>query len=82
MVMADKKLSFEKSFSELEKIVHELESDKIDLDEGLKKYERGLELAAACQKKLKEVENKVRLIKAKFGGEQKESEGSSDKDIA
>lgn len=80
--MPEKKLSFEKSFSELEKIVQELESDKIDLDEGLKKYERGLELAAACQKKLKEVENKVRLIKAKFVAEQKESEEPGDKDTA
>ncbi len=64
--MSEKKFNFAKSFSELEKIIQELESGQVDLDDGLKKYERGLELATACQKKLKEVENKVQLIKAKF----------------
>ncbi len=64
--MTEKKFNFAKSFSELEKIVQELEAGQTDLDEGLKKYERGLELATACQKKLKEVENKVQVIKAKF----------------
>lgn len=64
--MAEKKINFARSFEELEKIVKELESGQIDLDEGLKKYERGLELASVCQNKLKEVENKVQLIKAKF----------------
>ena len=64
--MSDKKFNFTKAFAELESIVQELEAGKVDIDEGLKKYERGLELATACQKKLQEVENKVQVIKAKF----------------
>ena len=38
----------------------------MDLDEGLKKFERGLELATFCKDKLTEVENKVEEIKKKF----------------
>ncbi len=62
----DKKPSFESSFSELEKIVEELGGGEIKLDDSLKKFERGLELAAFCKGRLKEVENKVKEIKAKF----------------
>lgn len=62
----EKKFNFAKSFEELEKIVQDLETGQVDLDEALKKYEKGLDLASQCQAKLKEVENKVKIIKAKF----------------
>ena len=39
---------------------------QLDLDAGLKKFERGLELASELKKKLAEVENKVEEIKSKF----------------
>lgn len=61
-----KKFNFAKAFQELEEITEWFESDGTDLDEGLKKFERGLELAQQCKKKLKEVENKVEEIKGKF----------------
>lgn len=65
--MATKKaINFAKAFQELESITEWFERDEADLDEGLKKFERGLELAAACKEKLAEVENKVREIKAKY----------------
>ena len=38
----------------------------MDLDEGLKKFEQGLELAGVLKKKLSEVENSIKEIKAKF----------------
>ena len=63
--MKDKKQSFESSFGELEKIVEELEGGEAKLDDSLKKFERGLELAAFCRERLKAVENKVREIKEK-----------------
>ena len=62
----EKKSSFETAFGELEKIVEELEGGEIKLDDSLKKFERGLELASLCRGRLKEVENKVREIKEKF----------------
>lgn len=62
-----KTAQFGDAYRELEEIVAWFEKDDIDLDEGLKKFERGLELAAQCRERLKSVENKVTEIKAKFG---------------
>ncbi len=63
---AEKEESFQQSFEELEKIVHEFEQGDLDLDESLKKFERGLELAESCKKRLQDVENRVIEIKKKF----------------
>ena len=61
-----KELNFAKAFEELEEITAWFERDGADLDEGLKKFERGLELAKVCKEKLSEVENKVEAIKKRF----------------
>ncbi len=61
-----KEINFAKAFEELEAITEWFERDGADLDEGLKKFERGLELAKQCKEKLSEVENKVETIKKKF----------------
>lgn len=61
------KVDFGKSFEELEGIIEWFEGEEVDLDEGIRKFERGLELAKACKGRLKDVENKVNEIKAKFG---------------
>jgi exodeoxyribonuclease VII small subunit len=61
------KFNFGEAFSELEKITNWFEKEEIDLEEGLTKFERGLELAAKLKSRLKEVENRVQEIKAKFG---------------
>ena len=57
---------FAKAFEELEMITQWFESDVVDVDEALKKFERGLALAKACKEKLSEVENKVEQIKKQF----------------
>lgn len=64
--MAKKNSSFAEAFTELEEITSWFETSDVDLDEGLKKFERGLELAQACKAKLAEVENKVVDLKKKF----------------
>ncbi|MEK7103194.1 MAG: exodeoxyribonuclease VII small subunit [Patescibacteria group bacterium] len=69
--MATKKDTFKDAFEELETIVQRFESGDLDLDESLKQFERGLELAEYCKKQLAVVENKVKEIKGKF----KDSEG-------
>lgn len=61
-----KKANFAEAFKELEEIVQWFESTEVDLEEGLKKFERGLELAKKCRARLAEVENKVTRIKEKF----------------
>lgn len=63
---ATDKESFEQQFKELEKLVADLESGEVQLDEGLEKFKRGLVLAQALKAKLTEVENKVEIIKKKF----------------
>jgi exodeoxyribonuclease VII small subunit len=65
--MATKKdLSFAKAFAELEELTQWFETEEVDLDEGIKKFERGLELSTICKQKLAEVENKVTELKKKF----------------
>ncbi len=60
------KVDFSKAFEELEQITAWFEKGEADLDEGLKKFERGLELAKVCKVKLSEVENKIKELKNKF----------------
>jgi len=60
------KADFSKSFEELEQITEWFEKGEANLDEGLKKFERGLELAKICKNKLSEVENKITELKKKF----------------
>lgn len=66
MTSKQKKFNFTEAFNELEKITEKFESGNTDLDQGLQEFERGLTLANELKKKLQEVENKVRIIKAKF----------------
>ncbi len=62
-----KTVGFAQAFEELEEITSWFDSTQdVDLDLGLKKFERGLELALQLKKKLAEVENKVEEIKKKF----------------
>ncbi|TAL20482.1 exodeoxyribonuclease VII small subunit [Patescibacteria group bacterium] len=68
------KFNFGEAFNELEKIANWFEKQEIDLEEGLVKFERGLELAAKLKARLKEAENKVEQIKVKFADIVEESE--------
>lgn len=69
---SSKKFNFAQSFAELEKIAQEFENETVDLEAGLKNFERGLELATELKAKLAEVENKVEVIKKKFESEKEE----------
>jgi len=64
-----KDLTFGTAFSELEELVKKFESGKLDLEESLEHFERGLELAAFCKKYLGQIESKVVDIKKKFSKE-------------
>ena len=65
-----KKVSFADAFQELEQVTEWFEGDEVDLDKGLKQFERGLELAKVCKEMLSDVENKVEEIKKKFDFEE------------
>lgn len=64
--MSKEKFNFSEAYKELEQINEWFQKDDIDIDEALKKYERGLELINLCKKRLKEVENKFEDIKNKY----------------
>lgn len=55
-------LSFEDALSELEKIVHNLETGQQKLEEAIISYERGALLRRYCEKKLNEAEARVQMI--------------------
>ena len=57
-----KKLSFEESLKELEKIVEELDSGSIDLDKAVEAYEKGTQLKQHCEKKLQEAKLRIEKI--------------------
>ncbi len=61
-------IKFEKALERLEKIVEELETGNISLDEALKKYEEGIRLSRACQKKLSEAEKKIEILTRSLDG--------------
>ena len=50
---------FEKSISELENIVAQLESGDITLDESIKLFERGTKLTNDCSKTLETAKQKI-----------------------
>jgi exodeoxyribonuclease VII small subunit len=63
------KMSFEDALAELEEIVRSLEGGKGKLEEAITAYERGAQLKAHCEKKLKEAQAKVEKISLGAGGE-------------
>ena len=60
---------FEKSFQNLEKIVHRLESEELPLDESLQLFEEGIRLSRFCHQRLEEVEKKIETILADAKGQ-------------
>lgn len=55
-------MSFEAAMAELEQVVNLLERGEVALEDSIKLYERGAELKARCEAKLKEAEEKVAAI--------------------
>ena len=64
--MADKPFEFEQALKELEEITLWFEGSDVDLDKGLVKFERGMELATQLKAHLQTVENRVEKIKQRF----------------
>lgn len=57
------KFNFAKAMKELEEINRWFESEEIDLEEGVKNFDKGMKLIHKCKERLKEVENKIIKIK-------------------
>lgn len=54
---------------ELDNVLNSLQTEDIDVDEALKLHKRGLELVDSLQEHIKNAENTVKEIKAKFSKE-------------
>lgn len=55
--------------AELEKIVDDLESGTLTLDESIGAFERGIELSKLCRKRLEAAENRVKKLLEKSNGD-------------
>ena len=69
--MPDKQ-TFEKSLSDLQTIIEELESDTLSLDKMVFLFEDGMKLMKICRTQLDEVENRITtLVKENDGFNEK-----------
>lgn len=59
-----KPIHFESSIAELEAIVGQLEKGELPLEESLKQFEKGINLAQQCQKILTDAEQKIEMLSA------------------
>lgn len=64
----DKQESFESSLMKLEKVVTQLEEGELPLEEAIKAFETGSELAKLCEARLKEARKKIEVL---VGGKKK-----------
>lgn len=55
-------LDFEQALADLEAVVERLEHGELPLEESLKQFERGVQLARSCQDLLKQAEQKVEIL--------------------
>lgn len=67
--MAEKKKTYQQLSDELAGLIDWFESDQVDLDRAVTKYEQAMELLNQMENYLRTAENKVKKIAAKFDGE-------------
>lgn len=63
----EKEKSFEELIDELENIADLLESDKLNLDESMKEFEKGMKISKLCNEKLENAEKKINILLEKNG---------------
>lgn len=54
--------SFEAATKELEQIIDNIETKQVDLETALNQYKQGMELVKFCQNKLREAEQKIKIL--------------------
>ncbi len=71
--MATKEKNFEEKLEELEKLVKEIESGEVPLEEVIEKFNQAMVLANECDKKLKDATKAVQKIINENGEEVSEN---------
>lgn len=66
--MTKPKPTYQELKAELDIILSELQTDAIDIDQALIKYQRGLKLLKELESQLKQAENTITELQAKFPG--------------
>ncbi|TCS72518.1 exodeoxyribonuclease VII small subunit [Effusibacillus lacus] len=61
-------LSFEEALAGLERIVRELESGDIPLEQAIANFQEGMKLAKICREKLDQAEQKIEMLVADASG--------------
>jgi exodeoxyribonuclease VII small subunit len=61
-------VSFEEAMERLEKIVEEMESSKLPLEELLVRYEEGIRLVGVCSQRLASAENRIETLSRNTNG--------------
>ncbi len=59
--------NFEQALDELEKVVKQLESGDLPLEETLALFERGVGLSDACRKQLESAETRIEILLKRAG---------------
>ncbi len=67
MKKEEKELSFEENIKKLEKIVQELESGEVLLDDAISKFNEASLIAKICDKKLKNATDSINKIRNEDG---------------
>ena len=67
--MAKKTKSFEDALSRLEEIVNIMEEGELSLDDTVKLYKEGVELASLCGGKLTDAKQQVTMLTADLDGQ-------------
>lgn len=70
MVKKAVECNFEKSLTELNKLVEQLETGKLTLEQSLAAFERGIKLTHECQQALVAAEQKVQILLEQEGKSQ------------
>lgn len=65
------KKTFEENLEELDKIIKELESGNVNLDDAINKYSEAMKLVKICEDKIKDAEEVVTKIVNENGEEEK-----------
>ena len=68
-VAADHAHTFETAVGRLEQVVEEMGSDKLPLEDLIKRYEEGIQLVKVCEEKLQSVEKRVEILMRKADGD-------------
>ena len=61
-------LNFESAMDRLEKIVEQMESGKLPLEDLIVRYEEGMNLVKVCQERLAKAEQKIEIIARNSAG--------------